>query len=138
MHFAFLVSFSALVLTLLGTGCRSVGNASSRHSLASEAEIRAKIVGTWRLVEPTNRAPVTITFRSDGDYECTSIAPGLSLQHATWQARGSFVQLIKTNYSRTPEYYYWSVWRVDDHELVMFTGGFSAAGPPDRFTRWED
>jgi hypothetical protein len=127
------------IVSVVAIGCRSAApSESSPHPYASEAEIRANIVGTWGLVEPTNEPPVRITFSSDGTFSCAPTRPGFPIACARWTAREGFVCLVGSNSPLDMQGWFWHVFRVDRQELDVFTGGFSAVGPTERFKRSED
>lgn len=137
------ILLAILAASLLAAGCRH--GAPSKpipHPHASEAEIRAKIVGTWRLVQPSSASPpVTVRFSSDGSYECSVTRAGFPRPRARWVASEGFVRLFDTTDTNSAlgiQGWLWHVWRVGDQELEVLIGDISAAGPSSTFKRCED
>ena len=124
----FLMLLSA---ALFAAGCQT--QPKTTHGLANESDIRLKIVGTWSAETFEGTGKLTLTFGADGSIQAQR--PGSQATHAAWRSDGSWLlvtskkdELVSTSLD------YWSVWHIDDHELV-FRRGFSTAGPPERFTR---
>lgn len=118
-------------MALLNVGCQT--QPEVEHELAAASDIRAKIVGAWSKDTPQRSSLTTVSFNADGTV--LSQRAGRADVHLNWRVDNSclIVTLEKNGFPPTSDGY-WTVWHIDDHEL-LFRPGFSTAGPPERFTR---
>jgi hypothetical protein len=98
----------------------------------TEAEIRQKIVGTWKAEDTPWGGAETISFGADGSFE--SMQPGRRPWCSTWQVQGGFVVIMQGKSLPSNGEAYWGIWHIDDQDLV-FRPGFSTAGPPEWYRR---
>jgi hypothetical protein len=123
-----------LIIALLAAGCRHVpsSNSTSHRILASDADIRANVVGTWKSEQPQWGGEAALAFRSDGSFEWTR--KGSPPRQGTWQQYHGWLVLKDNDSTISPGVLQLAVWHIDAHEF-LFDVGLSTAGPPDRFTR---
>ncbi len=123
------------VMSLAGAGCRSVPG--HQRAGLSATQIRQGIVGTWtRVGSLPGEPPTTLTFASDGRLEWQS--EGVMVRRAYWRAEDLAVDTLRVTEEKSDiggPSNCWTIWHLDGHSLVMFTGGLSAAGAPERYRR---
>ena len=108
-----------------------------QHPGLSPAQIRERILGTWTRVVPYSKGRLTmLSFGADGVIEKRS-GDAVSGQ-AFWRPEELATDAIAVTEKRSDPAGpagLWTIWYLDEHDLVMFTGGTSAAGPPERYRR---
>jgi len=130
-------SILALVaaVSLAGAGCGSVPG----HECAglSATQIRQGIVGRWTQVgSHPGEPPTALMFVSDGRLEWQR--EGVMVRCAYWRAEDLAVDTLRVTEKKSDiggPGDCCTIWHLDDHSLVMFTGGLSSAGPPERYRR---
>ena len=135
MRVCFTTLSLAVALSIAWAGCRSISE--HEHPGLSATQIREKIVGAWTHVASSVDKPLTtLTFGSDGRLEFRS--EGYPANQGYWRAEDRAVDTVVVTQKKSDiggPGDCWTIWRLDDHNLIMFTGGLSAAGPPKRYNR---
>lgn len=122
--------FFLFTLLVCLVGCQT--KPTITHAQAKENDIHEKLVGSWTGNNYSGEH-LTLHFGSDGTVliQRTS-APDV---HSFWRTdRAWLVVTSGRDALITSSDDYWSVWHIDDHELV-FRRSFSTGGPPLRFIR---
>jgi hypothetical protein len=121
----------ALLVAVLAVGCRS--HPEPARQLASDADIRAKILGTWAASTFEGLSgPFSFTFDADGSVSLVRL--GVATNQTNWRAGRGWVVIAPQQTLPSSSLDHWAIWHVDDHELV-FRRGWSTAGSPEKFTR---
>ena len=122
----------ASMLLVLAIGCHSASPEPPRR-LASDSDIRAKIVGTWTADSFEGLpGPFSFTFNTDGS--ALLIREGMATNQTAWRVEDGWVVIASHGTLPSSSLNHWAIWHVDDHELV-FRRGFSTAGAPGRITK---
>jgi len=122
--------FFVLLAILLGmVGCQTEPKIS--HELASESDIREKIVGTWT---GQNYRGEHLKLHFDAEGAVLIQRTGTPDIHAFWRMDRSWLVVSPKGEQSMTSDDFWGVWHIDDHELIFQTG-FSTGGQPERFTR---
>lgn len=119
-------------LLLLAAACHSSHLEPARR-LASDDDIRAKILGTWTADTFEGvPGPFSLTFDADGAVRL--IHQSISTNETAWRAKDGWLVIAPHGSLSSSSLDHWAIWQLDDHELV-FRRGFSTAGAPERFTK---